>query len=128
MTKVTKVYPDIGPWGSSAIVCELEDGRVYIPYLNDAATDCCCLHCRWPDDKEEILNSFAHWTGMINEEEIKDYFMTYGCPCQACQIDRDPNAWLDMMYGAIDLPDVGDEIDPNDPQIAPYIYDDLPMY
>jgi len=128
MAKVTKVYADVGPWGSSAIVCELDDGRVYIPYLNDAATDMCCWDAEWPEDQDLIVESYAHWTGINEEAEVKKAFENYGCPCEACQINRDAEAWLDGMYGAIDLPDVGDEIDTEDLGVEPYIYDELPMY
>jgi len=88
--KVTKVYPDVGPWGSSAIVCELEDGRIYIPYFNDAASDMCCRDAEWPRDKDWIVESYSHWAGTTDEEVVERAFRTYGCPCEACKIEQDP--------------------------------------
>jgi len=126
--KVTKVYPDVGPWGSSAIVCELEDGRIYIPYFNDAASDMCCRDAEWPRDKDWIVESYSHWAGTTDEEVVERAFRTYGCPCEACKIEQDPGIWLDSMYEAIDLPEVGDEINVEDPEVERHIHNELPMY
>jgi len=128
--RVVKVWAEVGPWGSAAIICELDvngETKYFIPWIDSAATDMCCRDCKWPDDADDIISSYVHWTGETDEEIIREDFEDIGCPCLACQIERDPDAWLDAMYGAIDLPREGEEIVIKGENLR-FVYDEIPMF
>ncbi|MDD4986245.1 MAG: hypothetical protein PHQ43_10750 [Dehalococcoidales bacterium] len=78
--KVTRVWGALGRYGGASIWVEVEeDGQTvyYSPYFNPTAFEGCVAE-----------------TEAFEEGEY--------CTCDGCCIERDPEAWVDVMRGATD--------------------------
>jgi len=102
----------VGLSTGTAIYCKVQKKGCTFwasPYYNPAAGDVCC---KWeleraaedgevnPTDWDYITESFRYWTGSAPESIAEA--VRFGCPCEQCEVERDPEAWLDGMAGATD--------------------------